>query len=179
MSLEIPDYSTILIELNKAVKMHNFYPEGHPQLDAALDRSYLLFKKRVDSAGEIRWKIDQKGFYDNKTPIAPAQKDLAILAKKLFFRRIKELAITPRMTLGDIKVLLTIIKTEPEELQEAGGVEAVLAENDTQGVLVNALNYDDLRKIKKEIDEKREEEKNAEAARKKEEEEAGEGRKSQ
>ena len=179
MSHEIPDYSTILIELNKAVKMHNFYPEGHPQLDAALDRSYLLFKKRVDSEGEIRWKIDQKGFYDNKTPIAPTQKDLAMLAKKLFFRRIKELAITPRMTLGDIKVLLTIIKTEPEELQEAGGVEAVLAENDTQGVLVNALNYDDLRKIKKEIDEKREEEKNAEAARKKEEEEAGEARKSQ
>jgi len=179
MSLEIPDYTTILIELNKAVKMHNFYPEGHPQLDAALDRSYLLFKKRVDEAGEIRWKIDQKGFYDGKTPIAPAQKDLALLAKKLFFRRIKELAITPRMTLNDIKVLLSIIKMEPEDLQEDGGVETALAANDVQGVLVNALNYDDLRKIKKELEEKREDEKNAEAVRKKEEEEAGEERKRQ
>lgn len=179
MSQEIPDYATILIELNKAVKMHNFYPEGHPQLDAALDRAYLLFKKRVDEAGDIRWKIDQKGFYEDKVLIAPTQKDLAVLAKKLFFRRIKELVITPRMLLNDIKILLAVIKAEPEDLQEDGGVEMVLAANDVQGVLVNSLNYDDLRKIRKEIEDKKDQEKNAEAIRKKEEEDAGEARKSE
>ncbi|MDP2689802.1 MAG: hypothetical protein Q8P48_06790, partial [Deltaproteobacteria bacterium] len=155
--------------------MHNFYPEGHPQLDAALEKSFLLLNKSVEESGEIKWKIDQKGFYDNKTLVAPGNKDVPHLAKKLFFRRVKEISFNRRMTLKDLKVFLSVIKLEPGEVQEKGGVEAIFAENDIAGILVNSLNYDDLRKIKKELDEKREEEeKNAEALRQKEAQEAGE-----
>ncbi|MFQ5736588.1 MAG: HEAT repeat domain-containing protein [Thermodesulfobacteriota bacterium] len=174
MSLEIPNYTTILIELNKAVKMHNFYPEGHPQLDAALEKSYLLFKKKADDQGEIKWKIDQKGFYDGKAVVAGGNKDVAGLAKKLFFRRIKEITFNHRITLKDLKVLLSVIKSEPEAVQEAGGVETIFADNDVAGILVNALNYDDLRRIKKQLEDKHEQEKNEQAQRQKKVEEAGE-----
>src|SRR5574337_315501 len=118
------NYSTILIELNKAVKMHNFYPEGHPQLDSALEKCFLLFKKSFDQQPEIKWKIDQKGFYDGKTLVAGDFAEITGLAKKFFYRKVKELTFTPRMTLQELKALLSIIKLEPEELQAKGGAEA-------------------------------------------------------
>lgn len=172
MSIEIPSYTTILIELNKAVKMHNFYPEGHPQLDAAVDKCYLLFRKTLEVQGEIKWKIDQKGFYDGKTPVAPGSAEVASLAKKLFFRRIKEITFSPRLTVAELKVLLSIIKLEPEGLLEQGGAEAVFALKDVTGVLINALRPEDLLRIKKELEEKQEKERKELAEEKKKAEEA-------
>ena len=178
MSLDIPNYITILIELNKAVKMHNFYPEGHPQLDAALEKAFLLLKKKVDAQGEIDWKIDQKGFYEDKTPVASGNKDAEALAKKLFFRRVREIKFNQRITLKDLKVLLQLVKKDPDEVKDDGGVETAFAENDVAGIMINALNYDDLRKIKKKLEEKRDQEKNAEATKEHEVEEAGESNES-
>lgn len=178
MSAETFDYSNILIELNKAVKMHNFYPQGHPQLDAALEKCFLQLKRTLGVQLEIKWRVDQKGFYDGKTPLAPGNMDVAGLAKRLFFRRIKELTFTDRLTAGDLKIFLSVVKLEPEELQALGGAEAYFAEKDVNGILINALNYDDLRKIKKELEEKKkDQEKVIEEEKKKEEEEAGESQK--
>ncbi len=153
-----PNYSTILIELNKAVKMHNFYPEGHPQLDSALEKCFLLFKKAFDQQPEIKWKIDQKGFYDNKTVIAGDSAEVTSLAKKFFYRKVKELTFIPRMTLPELKALFSIIKLEPEELHAKGGAEAVFADSDIRGILLNELRYEDLLKIKEDLEEQREKE---------------------
>ncbi|MBI5642526.1 MAG: HEAT repeat domain-containing protein [Deltaproteobacteria bacterium] len=179
MSLEIPNYTTILIELNKAVKMHNFYPDGHPQLDLTVNKCYLLFKKNVEAQGEINWKIDQKGFYDDKNPI-PGNAEIAGLAKKFFFRRIKELTFTPRISVAELKVLLSILRLEPEDLQDKGGPEAVFAEREVAGILINELRYEDLMKLKKELDERKDlERKELAQEKKKEEEAAGESQSAQ
>ncbi|MDO8425976.1 MAG: HEAT repeat domain-containing protein [Deltaproteobacteria bacterium] len=150
--------------------MHNFYPEGHPQLDSALEKCYLLLKKTIDAQGEIKWKIDQKGFYDNRTIIGGDNPEIAAFAKKFFYRRVNELAFNPRLTLPELKIFLSILKLEPEELQAKGGAEAVFAENDIRGILLNELNYEDLLKIREDLEEEREKErreiaeKNEEAA---------------
>ena len=172
MAIEIPSYTNILIELHKAVKMHNFYPEGHPQLDASVEKCYLLFRKSLEIQGEIKWKIDQKGFYDNKTHVAPGNAEVASLGKKLFFRRIKEITFSPRLTVSELKVLLSIVKLEPEDLLAQGGAEAVFALKDVTGVLINALRPEDLLKIKRELEEKKDKERKELAEEKKKEEEA-------
>lgn len=158
MSLEISNYSHILNELNKAVKMHNFYPDGHPNYESALSRCYLIVKKSVDESGEVRFTIDQRGFYLNNSIITPVTPDVAALAKKFFFRRVKEIAFSQRVTLEEIKVLLSVLKLEPEELQAGGGAEALFAGNDVAGILINALKYEDLRKLKQELEDKKKEE---------------------
>lgn len=158
MSVEIANYAIILIELAKAVKMHNFYPEGHPQLDAALTKSYLQLKKCIEAQGELKWRLDQKGFYDGKTPIAPGNAEGAALAKRLFFRKVKELTFTSTISLRDLKVLLSIIKAEPEEVAAKGGVEAMFANLDVEGILLNELSYDDLKRLKSELQRQKEEE---------------------
>lgn len=171
MTTEFTNYSNILIELNKAVKMHNFYPEGHPHLDSALEKCFLLLKKCLDERGEIKWKIDQKGFYDNRTLI-PASNDIAGLAKKAFFRRIREITFTQRLTPRDVNTLISVFKLEPEEIQAMGGVEAIFAEKDIYGILLNELRYEDLKKLKKELEERKEQEKEI-AAEKAEEAQSG------
>ncbi len=158
------NYQTILIELNKAVKMHNFYPQGHPNLDSALAKCFSLLKRCIDERGEIRWKIGQKGFYDGKTVIDPESLELALLSKKFLYRKIRELAFTPRLRQGDLKIILQIIKLEPEELAVKGGAEVFLAGKETEGILLNEMRYEDLLKLKKELEEKRAREEEGDAA---------------
>ncbi|HXI09984.1 MAG TPA: hypothetical protein VNK06_04190, partial [Thermodesulfobacteriota bacterium] len=158
MSLEISNYSNILNELNKAVKMHNFYPDGHPNYESALSRFYQVVKKYADERGEVRFTIDQRGFYHNNTIISPVSPEVATLAKKFFFRRVREVAFSQRVTLDELKVLLSVLKEEPEELQAGGGAEALFASNDVSGISINALKYEDLRKLKDELEEKKREE---------------------
>ncbi len=172
MSVEIANYATILIELVKAVKMHNFYPEGHPSLDNALLKSYLQLKKTVDAQGELKWRCDSKGFYEGKMLLAPGNTEAAAMAKRLFFKRVKELTFTPRLSTHDLRVLLTVIKAEPEDVAARGGVEAIFATQDVEGILLNELRYEDLKKLKAQIQKKEEEERAAAEAKKKLEEEA-------
>ncbi len=159
MSIEIANYATILIELVKAVKMHNFYPQGHPQLESIFDKSFNQLRKSIDTAGEIKWRVDQRGFYFEKLPLAPGNQEIAGLAKKLFFRRIKELTFTSRLTINDIKIFTAAVAAEPEELQAKGGVEAFFASLDVSGILLNEQHYEDIKKLKDQLDEKRKEEK--------------------
>ena len=155
MSLEISNYSNILNELNKAVKMHNFYPDGHPNYESALGRCYLAVKKFADESGEVRFTIDQRGFYFNNIVITPVSPDIVTLAKKFFFRRVREVAFSQRVTLDEMKVLLSVLKLEPDELQGDGGAEALFAANDVSGIAINALKYEDLRKLKQQLEEKK------------------------
>lgn len=175
MSVEIVNYANILMELVKAVKMHNFYPEGHPQLDNALTKSYLELKKCIDARGEFKWRLDQKGFYDGKILIAPSYADGAVIAKRLFFRKVKELTFTSTISMHDLRVLLSIIKAEPEEVAAKGGVEAMFALLDVEGILLNELRYEDLKRLKEELQKQKEEEERAAAEAKKKEEEAAAG----
>ncbi|GMR04266.1 MAG: HEAT repeat domain-containing protein [Thermodesulfobacteriota bacterium] len=165
--------TSILNELNKAVKMHNFYPAGHPHFATALDNCFHLLKNQIEEAGEIKFNIDHKGFSYMGKPVTDGSAELADLAKKFFLRRIKELSITWRVTGEEIKNLIFVLRYEPDELTAMGGAEAVLAQNGVEGILLNEMHYEDLKKLKAELEEKKKKEE--EEKKGAEEEEAGEG----
>lgn len=171
MAVESVNYSTILIEVNKAVKMHNFYPQGHPQLVSALEKAFNTIKNALKERSEIKWKIDLKGFYDERVPIAPGNPEILGLAKRLYLRKIKELTVTQSVTLSDMKTLISIIKMEQEEIIANGGLERIFAEKNVTGILFNEVRYEDLKKLRKELEERRHDEEKviAETSEKKEE----------
>ncbi len=156
--MELLDYNNILIELNKAVKMHNFYPKGHPNLDFALNNCFELIKKGVDEGGELTLTLDPKGFYADTNLITPNNDELSSLAKKFFYRRVKELTFTQRLNTKELKGLLEFLSVEPEELQAKGGAEAFFAAGDISGILLNEMRYEELLRLKKELEAKAEEE---------------------
>ncbi|MBI5235762.1 MAG: HEAT repeat domain-containing protein [Deltaproteobacteria bacterium] len=138
--------------------MHNFYPDGHPNLDQALERCFSIIKKNVDENGDLKWRLDQKGFYDDKTPIAPGNLDVASLARKIFFRRINQITFTHRFNSRELSVFLSMLKLEPDDVHARGGAETLMAGADVSGILLNALTYDDLEKLKADLEEKKKQE---------------------
>ncbi|MEE9614889.1 MAG: HEAT repeat domain-containing protein [Thermodesulfobacteriota bacterium] len=150
------DHKNILVELNKAVKTLNFYPKGHPNLDAILGDCLSLFKQATEEVGEIKWKVDQKGFYANDKPITSASEPVAAFAKQFFLRRISVLSFTPEITLDDLNVFISVINADAGDVIAEGGAEKIFAKKKVRGILLNETRYEDLLKMAEEAEEEEE-----------------------
>lgn len=169
MSLE---HTNILIELNKAVKTLNFYPEGHPNLDNVIKNFHSMLLNETAQKGPFTWNTDKKGISVANVQVAPGNAVVAGLAKTFFYRKIRAITITPDVSIEDVKTFAKILAEDAEDLFAKGGVERILVKNDVKGILLNEMSYKDLADLKEKIEE---EEKNKEEEKKEEtEEQAGE-----
>ncbi len=140
--------TSILNELGKAVKMHNFYPSGHPQFDTAMGKCFEHIKHWLDDNGAIKFSITHRGFKCGSDSIGLGSKDIGDLAKKFFIRKIKELEITTRLSCDDVKELVDILRLEPKEISAAGGIEELFAARGVDGLLLNEMRYEGLKELK-------------------------------
>lgn len=154
---------TILIEFVKTVKAIGFYPEGHPILEAVIEKTFNLLKDAIKEKGNIKWTIERTGFMEGKLAIGKGHKPLEALAKDLFFKRIREINFTQDATLKEWKDMHSILRMDTDSLKKAGGLEKLFLIKGIKGVQLNEMNYEDIRKKVMEIEE----------AKKKEEMEAG------
>ncbi|MEK7689275.1 MAG: HEAT repeat domain-containing protein [Deltaproteobacteria bacterium] len=154
---------TILIEFAKTVKAIGFYPEGHPNLEAFIEKTFNLLKDAINEKGYIKWVVERTGFMEGKLAIGKDRKSLEALAKDLFFKRVREINFTQDATLKEWKDFLFILKMDTDSLKKAGGLEKLLLIKEIKGIELNEMNYADIRKKVIEIEE----------AKKKEELEAG------
>lgn len=146
-----PYHINILIELNRAVKALNYYPKWHPKLDSALENFYSVLKEATAEKGEIKWKIDNKGIYDGKAPIAPNLPITSQLARQLFLRKVKAIRFLPTVSIEDVRAFLEVVLAEAEDVFDKGGVAKVLAGKGASGILLNEMSYEELEDLKKEL----------------------------
>src|SRR3989304_2714742 len=71
----------ILIEFGKTVKSIGFYPEGHPNLEGVIERTFNLIKETIKEKGNIKWKVERTGFLEGKTQIGRGHKSLVGVAQ--------------------------------------------------------------------------------------------------
>ncbi|HHL40788.1 MAG TPA: HEAT repeat domain-containing protein [Deltaproteobacteria bacterium] len=147
MSTELASHTNILIELNKAVKTLHFYPKGHPNLSAILSNCFTTLKEAASAGGGMKWRVDQKRFYVDGRPVEAAQARLEPLARQFFLRRIREITYLPGLTEKDLSILLSILTTDAEAVEDKGGVERMLAEMGARGILLNEMRYEDLERL--------------------------------
>jgi HEAT repeat protein len=114
--------------------------------------------EKMSNGEELTYTLSKKGFFHDKNPIAPENEDLAGLAKKLFYRRVKEFTITNSITTEELAHFLEIIQIEPDNIAARGGVESILASEGVEGVLLNEMRYEDLKRLKAQLEEKEAEE---------------------
>ena len=148
----------ILIELNKAVKSLNFYPDGHPKRGSVITELYDLVKETAKEGDGIRWTATNKGIFEDGEPIAPSNPAVQTLTRLFFSRKIHVINITQDIRAEDIMTLLKILNTEPEDVFSCGGVEKMLAMAEAHGILLNEISYEDLEKLKEEEEEEEVEE---------------------
>ena len=137
---------TILIEFAKTVKAIGFYPEGHPNLEAFIEKTFNLLKDAINEKGYIKWLIERTGFMEGKLAIGKGHTPLEALAKELFFKRIREINFTQDATLKEWKDFLSILKMDTDSLKKAGGIEKLLLIKEIKGIELNEMNYADIRK---------------------------------
>ena len=148
----------ILIEFGKTVKSIGFYPEGHPNLEGAIEKTFNLIKDAIKEKGSIKWRIERTGFLEGKTQIGRGHKSLVGLAKDLFFKRINEITFTNDATLKEWKDLLLILKMDTVSLKDAGGIEKLILAKEIKGIQLNEMKYEDIRKKVIELEEQKEKE---------------------
>ncbi len=148
----------ILIEFGKTVKSIGFYPEGHPNLEGAIEKTFNLIKEAIKEKGSIKWRIERTGFLEGKTQIGRGHKSLVGLAKDLFFKRINEITFTNDATLKEWKDLLLILKMDTVSLKDAGGIEKLILAKAIKGIQLNEMKYEDIRKKVIELEEQKEKE---------------------
>ncbi len=161
---------TILIEFAKTVKVIGFYPEGHPNLEAFIEKTFNLLKDAINEKGYIKWVVERTGFMEGKLAIGKGRKSLEALAKELFFKRVREINFTQDATLKEWKDFLSILKMDTDSLKKAGGLEKLLLIKEIKGIELNEMNYADIRKKVIEIEEAKKKEE-LEASQKEEKEE--------
>ncbi|MBI3399624.1 MAG: HEAT repeat domain-containing protein [Deltaproteobacteria bacterium] len=144
---------TILIEFAKTVKATHFYPEGHPNLEAVLERTFNLLKETIKEKGNIIWIVERTGFLEGKLPIGRRHRPLEGLAKDMFFKKIREITFTPDATLKEWKGLFFILTMDGDSLKKAGGLEKLLITKEIKGIQLNEMKYEDIRKSILELEE--------------------------
>ena len=137
---------TILIEFAKTVKAIAFYPEGHPNLEAVIEKTFNLIKEAMKERDSIQLTIERSGFFERKTPIASGQKSVEALATVLFLKRIREITFAQDATLEEWKGLLSILIMDADNLKKTGSLEKLLVEKNIKGIQLNAMKYEDVRK---------------------------------
>ncbi|MFZ3072414.1 MAG: HEAT repeat domain-containing protein [Thermodesulfobacteriota bacterium] len=150
MSLE---HTNILIELNKAVKTLNFYPQGHPNLDNAIKNFHSSLQKETSQKGQFTWNADKKGISIANVQLSPGNAVITGLAKLFFYRKIRMITITPDVSIEDVKTLAGILAENAEDVFAKGGVERILAKSGVKGILLNEMSYKDLAELKEKIEE--------------------------
>lgn len=153
---------TILIEFAKAVKAAGLYPPGHPNLEAVVEKTFNLLMDIIKEKGNIKWTIERTGFSENKLAIGRSHKPLEALAKDLFYKRIREIAFTQEATLKEWKDLLSILKADPDSLKKAGGIEKLFVSKGIKGIQLNEMNFEDILKKVRELEEAKKKEEMAE-----------------
>ncbi len=143
----------ILIEFAKAVKAAHFYPEGHPNLEAVIEKTFNLLRDIIKEKGNVKWTVERAGFMEGRLAIGRSHKPLEALAKDLFYKRVREITFTQEATLTEWKDLLSILKMDTDSLKKGGGLEKLLVSKEIKGIQLNEMNFEDIIKKVKELEE--------------------------
>jgi len=135
------DVVTLLIELGRALKARRFYPGDHPARKATLERSFRAWRTDLDRSGPLELEVRQGAFRIVGGSEALGRGTLDELARELVHHAVRRLRFEPDLDAAAFEALVDVLSLDPEEVQEAGGVERALYERAPAGITLNAVDY--------------------------------------
>jgi len=135
------DVVTLLIELGRALKARRFYPGDHPVRKATLERSFRAWRTDLDRSGPLELEVRQGAFRIAGGSEALGRGTLDELARELVHHAVRRLRCEPELDADAFEALIAVLSRDPEEVQEAGGVERALYERVPAGITLNAVDY--------------------------------------
>ncbi len=116
----------LLIELSKAYKAVQFYPEEHPALTAAIRSAIECIKTNAGDGDDISFLVTRSAFEYNGEVVGKNNNSFALFAKEFFSRNISTIFFMKDVTDEEMTNFFQILSQDPKSIRKAGGIEAAL-----------------------------------------------------
>ena len=138
-------------EFAKGIKSASFYPAGHPVLLQAVTKIIQLFEAIPLPEQGLPIDVTKNALLCRDVPLpADGNKAIADLNRELYLRRASRLIFLPNLQPDEVVSCLKAITLDPEEIQDAGGLERILLRERVTRIWANRVDYDRLTQLLKE-----------------------------
>jgi hypothetical protein len=138
-------------EFAKGIKSASFYPAGHPVLLQAVTKIIQLFEAIPLPEQGLSIDVTKNALLYRDVPLPiGGSKALADLNRELYLRRAARLIFLPDLQPDEVVSCLKAITRDPDEIQDAGGLERILLREKVTRIWANRVDYDQLTQLLKE-----------------------------
>jgi hypothetical protein len=128
-----------LAGIYKALRAWKFYPPGHPSHAHSIRQAYAAMKALLAGA-PLAFTCGRSGFIlPDGEPLKDATRLSVALSYELFSRRVRRITFLGDLFQEDLLELIRSMTLSPEDIQQAGGMERVMAERGVRTIWVNEL----------------------------------------
>lgn len=131
----------VLMELSKALRGVQFYPKGHPSLEATVNKAHSTIVEEIGDASELAISASKSGFSYEEHPIAPENTALQSLARDFHLRQIKKIFFLKDSSPSELVNFVGVIAMEPEVLRGPGKAEEYLQEKGVRHIYINEIKF--------------------------------------
>jgi len=138
-------------EFAKGIKSASFYPAGHPVLLQAVTKIIQLFESVPLPEQGLPIDVTKNALLYRDIPLPTGgNKAASDLNRDLYLRRASRLIFLPGLQPDEVVACLKAITRDPEEIQDAGGLERILLREKVTRIWANRVDYDQLTQFLKE-----------------------------
>jgi len=148
--MEVVEFEKFLMEINRTVRVYSFYPITHPALQNVISKMFPVVKNLLNKYEQLEFEVSRNGFILDEELVLKGKEVYRSLAYEFLRRKIKKVFILKNLTETELKPLFTALATEPDSLENAGGVENMLKDYRVQNLWINSIDFS----LRKEIEEK-------------------------
>jgi hypothetical protein len=149
--LSLQRITQAVTDFAKGIKSASFYPAGHPVLLQFVTRIIQLFEAIPLPDEGLSIDVSKSALLYRDVPLpAGGNKALLDLNRELYLRRAARIIFLPNLQPDEVVSCLKIITLDPEEIQDAGGLERILLREKVTRIWVNRVDYDQLTQLLKE-----------------------------
>ena len=135
----------------KGIKSASFYPAGHPVLQQTVTKIILQFEAIPLPEEGLSIDVTKNALLYRDVPLpVGGNKAILDLNRELYVRRAARIIFLPNLQPDEVAMTLKAITEDPEEIQDAGGLERVLLGKKVTRIWANRVDYDQLTRLLKE-----------------------------
>ena len=149
--LYLQQVTRAVTEFAKGIKSASFYPAGHPVLLQAVTKIIQRFEAIPLPEDGLSIDVTKNALLYRNVPLSPGgSKAIEDLNRELYVRRAARIIFLPDLQPDEVVSCLKAITRDPDEIQDAGGLERILLREKVTRIWANRVDYDQLTQLLKE-----------------------------
>ena len=138
-------------EFAKGIKSASFYPAGHPVLLQTVTKIIQLIEAIPLPEEGLSIDVTKNALLYRDIPLPTGGNKAATdLNRELYVRRAARIIFLPNLQPDEVVACLKIITLDPDDIQDAGGLERILLREKVTRIWANRVDYEKLTQLLKE-----------------------------